>query len=228
MAPRTRPALRFLDFFASWIPPRQREEAVPRAAEPYFSPPAAKGVKRDAWTLELLKVVEPRKVDFLCAAYFEALGFRVEITRKGPEGPVDLRLYAPNQPLPGILAHCRAWSTNPVAEQVVRDLLGVMATERIGEGTLIAMGAFSSQARAAARDRNLHLIDGEDFLGKLLALPAERREALLSHAAESTPLIPTCASCGMKMIRKEDKNDGLPYWDCVRHPLRSVAVKATL
>ena len=178
---------------------------------------------KPAWSLELLKSIEQKRLDFLCAGYFEVLGFRAEITR-GMEN-TDIRLYAANQARPGILTRCRAWSTVPVGIEAVRDLAGLMATEMVYEGAILATGRFSPEAIELARDRGILAIDGEDLLAKLLALPAARRESLLQYAVDNGPPTPTCPSCGMKMLLKEGRQDGKPYWECVKHPLRPLASK---
>ena len=199
----------------------------PPTLAPRFPPPAAAPrLKRDAWSLELLRVMDAKRFEFLCASYFEALGFRVEVTHRATESGVDIRLYPPNQRRPGVLAQCKAWSTVPVGVQEVRELCGTMASGMVAEGSLLTTGKFTAEAVELARERNVTLIDGDDLLGKLLALPAAKRESLLQYATEGAHVTPTCASCGMKMIRKESKEDGKTFWECVKHPQRPAAPKA--
>src|SRR6185295_7799365 len=45
------------------------------------------------WTPELLKQIERRRFEQLCAAYFEALGLRADVVPAGPGGGVDINLY---------------------------------------------------------------------------------------------------------------------------------------
>jgi len=177
----------------------------PPTLAPRFPPPAAAPrLKRDAWSLELLRVMDAKRFEFLCASYFEALGFRVEVTHRATESGVDIRLYPPNQRRP----------------------CGTMASGMVAEGSLLTTGKFTAEAVELARERNVTLIDGDDLLGKLLALPAAKRESLLQYATEGAHVTPTCASCGMKMIRKESKEDGKTFWECVKHPQRPAAPKA--
>ncbi len=182
-------------------------------------------IARDAWSLELLEVLDQKRFEFLAAAYFQTLSFRAELTQKGPEGFVDIRLHADNELRPGIIAHCRAWSTLPVGLKEVRELHAVMTFERVQEGALVAAGTFASQARDFAQGRNMLLIDGADLVGKLKALSAAKQHELLQYAGDSNLATPACGTCGMKMVRMQRKSDDQPYWDCVRHPLRKVAAR---
>src|SRR5688500_11700889 len=45
------------------------------------------------WTPELLKRLDWRRFEELCAAYFEALGFTTELAGAGADGGVDIKVY---------------------------------------------------------------------------------------------------------------------------------------
>lgn len=182
-------------------------------------------LSRDAWSPGLLERIDQKRFEFLAAAYFETLAFRPELTQKGPEGLVDIRLYAPNEMRAGIIAHCRAWSTLPVGVKEVRELNAVMIFERVTEGAVVAAGTFAREARDFAQGRNILLIDGADLVAKIRCLPAAKQQELLQYANDGDLATPTCGTCGMKMVRMQHKSDEQPYWDCVRHPLRKVAAR---
>lgn len=203
------------DVFSASVAP-----SAPAAPHPQAAPPAP---RRDEWSLELLKAIDQKRFEFLCAAYFETLGFRPELSLKDPGGCVDIRLYSASELRPGILAQCRAWSTHPAGMMEVRELVAVMTFERVEEGALVVAGTFSKDARDYAQARNVLLIDGADLLGKINGLDRAKREDLLAYTTEADSATPACASCGMKMVRMQRKSDDQPYWDCVRHPLRKVA-----
>src|SRR2546422_9510230 len=70
---------------------------VRRATQPNGEPGQAARLERlntGKWTRELLKHLEWRRLEELCAAYFEELGFRTGITHDRADGGVDISLYA--------------------------------------------------------------------------------------------------------------------------------------
>ncbi len=207
------------DVFSASVTPMGASAAKPAAS----ALAATAALRRDEWSLDLLKAIDQKRFEFLCAAYFETLGFRPELSLKDPGGCVDIRLYSASELRPGILAQCRAWSSHPTGLLEVRELVAVMTFERVGEGALVVAGAFSKDARDYAQARNVLLIDGADLLAKIKGLDHIQREGLLAYAPEGDQASPACASCGMKMVRMRRKSDDQPYWDCVRHPLRKVA-----
>lgn len=170
------------------------------------------------WSLELLQALEWHRFELLCAACFEALGFRSQVTKFGPDGGVDINLYAPDQNHPAIIVQCKAWKSEPIGVNLVREHYGVMARNKIPEGIFVTTGTFTPDARAFPTGADFHLIDGKDFLAKLLALTAEQQSDLLKMATEGDFTTPTCVSCGIKMIARSPKKGGNPFWGCKNFP----------
>lgn len=171
-----------------------------------------------AWSLELLRALEWRRFEILCRAYFEKRGFRSKTTRFGADGGVDIHVYEEGTDTP-ILVQCKAWNTYRVGIKPVRELLGVMTIENVRKGVLITTGRFTSEARdLAAQVKGLALIDGEDFLQRIYSLNAEDRGDLLRLATEGDFTTPTCPSCGIKMMLRESRKDGSPFWGCSNYP----------
>ena len=156
----------------------------PNPAAPVQPPTAPAPPEAQRWTLALLQRLEPRRLEALCAAYFKALGFRVELVRCGPGEGLDFRLLPDGAPKATAAVQCHAG--NP-GIRTIRELVGLMALEGIPEGLFIASGAFSPEARqlASRAPLKLQLIDGPSLIEKLLALPPEKSQALLRLA--STP-----------------------------------------
>lgn len=177
-----------------------------------------KSVDTSKWSVELLIALEWKRFEDLCAAYFEELGFRAKTVRAGPDGGVDIHLYAEGDSHPGMIVQCKAWRTKLVGVSLIRELFGVMTADKVAEGIFATTGRFSDEARGFARGKNIHLINGEDFLAKLLALPSDRQQALLKLATEGDFTTPTCASCGVKMVFRTPKVGGNPFWGCRNYP----------
>lgn len=160
---------------------RERAGGAPPLNPAVLAPQPAEAQR---WTLALLQRLEPRRLEALCAAYFKALGFRVELVRCGPGEGLDFRLLPDGAPKATAAVQCHAG--NP-GIRTIRELVGLMALEGIPEGLFIASGAFSPEARqlASRAPLKLQLIDGPSLIEKLLALPPEKSQALLRLA--STP-----------------------------------------
>src|SRR2546422_8730691 len=80
------------------------------------------------WTPQLLKQLEWRRFEQLCAAYFEALGFGTNIAQPGKHGGVDIHLIAEGAETTSIVVQCRAWDAYRVGIKATRELRSAMAS----------------------------------------------------------------------------------------------------
>ncbi|MBK8322036.1 MAG: restriction endonuclease [Betaproteobacteria bacterium] len=182
--------------------------------------PAEAAIDTSRWSLELLKALDWKRFELVCAGYFEELGFRAETTKAGPDGGVDIHLFTKDSRHPAIVVQCKAWRNVPVGVGPVREMLGVMTAASVKEGIVATVGAFTSEARAFALGKEIHLIDGEDFLAKLRNLAPERQQSLLAFATEGDFTTPTCPSCGIghRMKLRTSGKDGARFWGCGNFP----------
>jgi hypothetical protein len=176
------------------------------------------GVDTTSWSLPLLKALEWKRLEQLCAVYFRTLKFRVEEATPGPDGGIDLRLFVGTAPQANILVQCKAWRNWVVGVKDIRELFGVMASECVGEGIFVTTSTFSQEAVAFARGKNIALIDGEDLLAKLRSLSAEDQVHILRLATEGDFMTPSCPSCGVKLLKRSPRNGGEAFWGCPRFP----------
>lgn len=169
-----------------------------------------------SWTLGALRALEWKRFEFLCAKYFEIGGFKSQTTRCGADGSIDVKLYKtdPSQPL--AVLQCKSWNVYTVGVKEVRELLALMAKEKVSRGIYITTGTFTKDALTTASDHSMQLIDGDGFLRKIQALPQEKQDALLKHAFEGDFRTPTCPSCGTKMTTRAGENG--PIWGCTSYP----------
>jgi len=210
-------------------PPPAREEAPePRNEHDIYriwagdwddAPEAAPpGVDTSAWTLSLLRALEWKRFEELCAAYFQQLGFRTRMTPAGPDGLVDIHLLAEGSERSAVLVQCKAWSTYDVGVKAVRELLGVMTAEGVAEGVFVTTGRYTQAARDFVAGKELVLIDGPDLLAKIRALREENQRLLLAIATAGDFTRPTCPSCGVKMVRRIARASGDAFWGCPNFP----------
>ncbi len=153
-------------------------------------------VDTSKWTLELLRRLEWRRFEDLCAAFSETQGYKAQVD---------------------IVVQCRAWSAS-IGIQPVRELRGAMGSAKIGRGVFFAAGKFTREARDFAAKEGIQLVDGTELLGKIAGLPPETAAGLLKLATQGEFLTPTCPSCGIKMTSSQSTRDGRKYWACCNYP----------
>jgi restriction system protein len=182
------------------------------------APAPAHGVDTSAWSLALLRAVEWKRFEELCAAYFRMLGFSTRLAAPGPDGGIDIHLVPEGSDTPGVLVQCKAWNTYDIGVKAIRELLGVMTAQKVGEGVFVTTGRFTQPARDFALGKEIMLIDGPDLLDKILALRHQQQAELLAVATAGDFTRPTCPSCGVKMVRRIARASGDPFWGCENFP----------
>lgn len=133
---------------AAAAPFRRRSTSRPLALPP------------DAASLDSL---EGEEFEELCAAYFEALGYTVDLTPQSGDGGIDLVLSRD-----GALAIVQCKRTRKsVGEPIVRDLFGALHHTGADEAFLCASSGFSPAAREWARGKRVTLVDGAEIVSTL-------------------------------------------------------------
>jgi restriction system protein len=172
-------------------------------------------------SLELLRTLEWKRFEDVVAAYFRWEGLRAKTTRIGPDGGVDVYLFRDGESAPLAVVQCKAWNSYKVGIKPVRELLGVMASEKVAKGYFITTGVFTEEALEFARTNPLTLIDGQELLRRVEALPEGARRQLLEMATAGDYTTPTCPRCGVKMVRRTARsgsNPGSEFWGCPAYP----------
>jgi restriction system protein len=176
----------------------------------------ADGEPSRQWTLEALKELEWKRFELLSARYYQIMGFKSETLRCGADGGIDIKLFHVDPSKPIAIVQCKAWNSSQVGVAPVRELLGVMTSEKVARGIFLTTSTFTRDAVAFAEANPIKLLDGPGFLKKIQDLPEAARLELLSFAFAGDYSTPTCASCSVKMIRRESKRG--PLWGCVNYP----------
>lgn len=172
-----------------------------------------------------------RTFETLLAEAFRRQGFVVEHSGKaGPDGGIDLRL---NKAGAVTLVQCKHWKTARVGVRVVRELLGVVSSERAQSGIVVTSGKFTPDAVAFAERTPIRLIEGEELIGMLG--DAQKSGRIHANAGESrsragkpdhgvsTPSDsdPECPRCGAAMVRRlarKGPHAGSQFLGCSRYP----------
>lgn len=182
--------------------------------------PSAERARFDTrkWTPELLKRLEWRRFEELCAAYYETLGFTAQLGHSRADGGVDIKLCAEGSESACMLVHCKAWDAYPVAVNPLEALRRAMAASKVRKGVLVTAGRFTREALSFAVQGDIQLVDGAGLLGKLAELPPEKSLALLQFTTQGDFLTPTCPCCSIKMVPRQSTPGGRTFWGCRNYP----------
>ena len=162
----------------------------------FFSRDPRTEVETTRWTPELLKQLERRRFEELCAA-----------------------LYGQGAERASIVVHCQPWNAYRVGIKPVHGLLDAMAAANSAEGVLVTPGKFTQEARDFARkQKTISLIDGADLLARIAALAPEQAQSLLRFATQGDFLTPTCPTCSVAMVARKSTTHGRKYWGCRNYP----------
>lgn len=168
------------------------------------------------WSLDLLREIEWKRFEELCAAFYREVGLRTETIRCGADGGVDAKLYEAGSDDPVAIVQCKAWNSRPVGVKPVRELLGVMTHQGVKKGIFIATGDFTKEAKEFATTNPLDLVDGKSLLDMIDKLPVGAVDRLLAVATTGDYTTPTCPSCGIKMVVRNSARG--TFWGCTHFP----------
>lgn len=135
----------------------------------------------------------------ICKNLIENMGFYVETTKASGDGGIDLIAYNHEPVLSGkYIIQCKRYSGS-VGEPIIRDLYGVITSERANKGILMTTGYFTKSAIAFAEDKPIELIDGEQL------------DALLKRHGVSIGVFSTVSNEDVIRIEQEIDNCDLEF-----------------
>lgn len=163
------------------------------------------------WNIGSLRSLEWKRFELLCAKYYEAAGFKAATIAAGADGGIDIKLFKIDPHHPIAIVQCKAWN-KAVGVKEIRELLGVMAHEKVARGIFITNGSYTADALAFGASNPIQLLDGSAFLRKILDLDTDAQNQLRDFAFEGDYQTPTCASCGIKLVKRKN------FWGCTNYP----------
>ncbi|MBD8682078.1 MULTISPECIES: restriction endonuclease [Pseudomonas] len=97
----------------------------------------------------------------LCAGYFRAKGYRVEMCGQGgADGGRDLILKKSGK---RILVQCKHWRSR-VGVTVVREMFGVMHAERFDQVIIVGTSGFTKDAWSWSKGKSIRLMDANSLI----------------------------------------------------------------
>lgn len=175
------------------------------------------------WSLDLLMSLEWKRYEEICKELLqiEIKGrFEVNVTQIGADGGIDLTVTDSKGKLLAI-GQCKAWS-KIVGVSLIRELYGIMASEKVEQGYFFTTSSFSHDAIEFAKGKKIKLVNGAQQIKMILSLGKQEQVRLIKVATAGDYKTPTCPRCDKKMIRRNG-NKG-EFWGCLNYP----RCKATL
>jgi restriction system protein len=184
--------------------------------------------------LESVRKLSWQEFEHLVGEAYRRQGFLIEETgSSGGDGGIDLVLNGHGET---VLVQCKQWRTRRVGVKPVRELYGVLTSERADRAILATCGTFTGDAQAFARGKPLKLVAGDELLdlvrcgqraephGEPSAPPAATTKPTASADAEriaDTASPPACPKCGVALVlrtARKGPNAGSRFWGCTNYP----------
>ena len=131
---------------------------------------ATTSAKPTEWRIGFLRDLEWKRFEDVCQKFYALKGIKSETTQLGADGGIDIRLYQDDSGKPTSIVQCKAWGRY-VGVKPIRELLGVMAHEKIEKAFFMASSRFTDEAKAFAKTNRITLIDGEMLVAMIKRLP---------------------------------------------------------
>ena len=171
-------------------------------------------------SLESLRNTTWKDFEYLVAEAFRRQGYQVEFSLgRGADGGVDLTLRKDGRIS---LVQCKQWKVFSVGAPVIREMFGLLTSERADEAIIVTSGNFTHEAQSFAEGKPIRLLDGPQLLALVQSIQT-RPTGTVPEPAE----VPACPECGKPMVLRTARhgaNTGSQFWGCSAYP----ACKGTL
>lgn len=196
-----------------WRRSKADSEEEKRAITEVLGRGGAKPEPQAKWSPGVFDDIEWRRFEALCEALFAQAGVRTESQSHGADGGIDIWLYSANSPKP-MIVQCKHWRSKPVGVQQMREFFGVLKAHDLRYGTFATSSTFTSDALEFARSNGINAQDRAGLLQLISRRTADQQAALLKVAYDGEFWRPTCVKCGVKMVERQPKDGGVPFWGC--------------
>jgi len=159
-----------------------------------------------------------REFEMLVGEWFRRQGYGVRETDTEPDGGVDLVLTRDGETY---LVQCKQWKAYKVGVNIVRELLGVMASQGAAGGYIVTSGDFTKEARRFAASSGIKLIDGAQLASWIRTVKTEDHPPVTPGIPTPPPSTPACPVCGADMQERKatrGAHAGQLFWGCSRYP----------
>jgi restriction system protein len=167
--------------------------------------------------LKSLRAMDWREFEMLVGEAFRRQGYSVEETGLGgADGGVDLILRKDGRTE---LVQCKQWRREQINVSVVREMWGLVNHHRADAVKIVAVGEFTRDAVAFAKDKAIELINGQKLLEAVResqVTPTQGPQSRIEPSFVASE--PQCAHCGSSMVPRTNRRTGEPFWGCSSYP----------
>ena len=165
-----------------------------------------------SWNKQVFADIEWRRFEAVCESLFAQSGLKTKSQSHGADGGVDVWMYSAHAEGPVSIAQCKHWRGEVVSVKEIREFFGVMSSHKLQRGTFVTTSTFTADAQKFANENGINALDGDKLLKLIATRTPEQQKELLEIAYEGEYSIPTCASCGIKLVKKTK------FWGCSNFP----------
>ena len=165
-----------------------------------------------SWNKQVFADIEWRRFEAVCERLFAQSGFKTKSQSHGADGGVDVWMYSAHAEGPVSIAQCKHWRGEVVTVKEIREFFGVMSSHKLQRGTFVTTSTFTADAQKFANENGINTLDGDKLLKLIITRTPEQQKELLDIAYEGEYSIPTCASCGIKLVKRTK------FWGCNNFP----------
>lgn len=138
------------------------------------------------------------------------------------DGGVDVELHSGGR---RVLVQCKQWRAFKVGVATIREMLGVVVSQRASGGIVVTSGRFTQEARRFAESNPLiELVDGPELARLIGGVQLSGKQTSLRPTSPTTPLraaSPSCPLCGSIMVSRKARRghlEGTQFWGCSKFP----------
>lgn len=158
--------------------------------------------------------------ELLVGEAFRRKGFEVrENGGGGADGGIDLVLTKNGKKS---IVQCKRWKTFSIGVPLIRELYGVMTSERANDCIFVSSGNYTAEARLFAEDKPIWLIDGSELLEMVAGVQVQpnikKPSSSYKQPVATSPECPVCGSAMVKRTARKGANAGNEFWGCSGYP----------
>jgi hypothetical protein len=168
----------------------------------------------------LLRSMEWRRFEIVCAEYLRSMGYEVMETGFGDRNGVDLEVFLPGKPQLFNIVACLS-DREKTGERAIAEFVDAMQRSEVSEGMIFSVRGFDAKAIKFAARYRIALVDGETLCNRVGGFDLEHRHSMIVVAIEGDYTTPTCPNCGVRLVMRRRKNSRTAadeFWGCVNYP----------
>ncbi|GJL81271.1 MAG: hypothetical protein DHS20C01_09050 [marine bacterium B5-7] len=168
----------------------------------------------------LLRAMEWRRFEIVCAEYLRCLGHEVMEERFPRVDAVGINILSSGSSRLFSVSGCVA-TGEPVDGSYISAFVKTMEKRRVIEGMVFSVCGFTTRAARFAERHRIAVVDGELLCSRVNTFDLQMRTAMIDVATDADYTTPTCPTCGIKMVlrRKAGSKPGQgEFWGCMNYP----------